>query len=304
MAENCNVLIVEADQKAVDIAAPLLKEGKCKVSYVKQGLNVVTHLLKNDFRLLILADTLPDEDGFRVLRRIREKEELAELPIILMLSSADNIENVFADGASDYILKPLDPREVKARLTPYINNIIIKNNCIEESRKKADMVKKLDDAFMEMEVMSRIDPLTSILNRRTLLEKILDEQIRSRRSQKRFSLLLLDIKKCSRFNERFGYECGDYIIKKTARFVEDIVRERDFTARWQGDQFMILLPETEEEGVEIIKNKINNSLEQTIFTYNGVDHKIEFLFSHLICTGKDDIDKIINNVESILMNEK
>ena len=54
MSNECNVLIVESDQKAVEVAAPLLKNEQCKVSYVKQGLNVVTHLQKNEFHCHIV----------------------------------------------------------------------------------------------------------------------------------------------------------------------------------------------------------------------------------------------------------
>ena len=54
MSQLCNILIVESDPKTVEIVAPLLKKKECKVSYVKQGLNVVTHLSKNDFNLVLM----------------------------------------------------------------------------------------------------------------------------------------------------------------------------------------------------------------------------------------------------------
>lgn len=297
MAQMCNVLIVESDPEAVEIAVHLLKYENCKVSYVKQGLNVVTHLLKNEFHLVLLSDSLSDEDGFRVIRRIREKEELKELPVIVMLSSVDDIDRSFDDGATDFLIKPLKPIQVKARLNPYITNVKNKHRCEEESFKKEQIVKQLDEAFMEMEVMSRLDPLTSILNRRTFLEKINDEQIRSRRNQLKFSLLLINIVNCRKYNDRHGYECGDMIIKNVARIVSDSIRERDFTARWSGDKFMVLLPETEMEGVDIIREKLNRVFEVQRFEYKGMKHKVDLSFSSRVCSGKEELDMILKEIE-------
>jgi len=297
MSQFCNVLIVESDPKTVEIAAPLLKNENCKVSYVKQGLNVVTHLLKNEFHLILLADSLSDEDGFRVIRRIREKEALKEVPVILMLTSADDIGRTFEDGATDYLIKPLNPVQVKARLNPYITNVKNYKRFEEESFKKEQIVQQLDEAFMEMEVMSRLDPLTSILNRRTFLEKITDEQVRSRRNQKKFSLMLINIVNCRKYNDRHGYECGDFIIKKVAENISEIIRERDFTARWSGDKFMILLPETDMDGVEIIKEKINSLFNDKRFEYKGMQHSVSLSFSSRVCTGKDELDLILKEIE-------
>ncbi|MDA3811754.1 MAG: diguanylate cyclase [Spirochaetaceae bacterium] len=297
MSEICNVLIVESDQKTVEIASPILLASQCKVSYAKQGLNVVTHLLKNEFNLVLLSDILPDEDGFRVLRRIREKEELCNIPVIMLLSSVDEINRAFKDGSTDYLIKPLSSVQVEARIKPYIINVKNKKRFEEESFKKEQVVKQLDQAFMEMEVMSRIDPLTSILNRRTFLEKIGDEQVRSRRNQKKFTLLLINIVNCRKYNDRQGYECGDFIIKKVAENIDFIVRERDFTARWSGDKFMILLPETEIDGVEILKEKISNFFGDTSFEYKGMKHIIGLSYSFKVCTGKDKLDDILKEIE-------
>lgn len=297
MSQLCNVLIVESDQKTVETASMLLKKCNCKVSYVKQGLNVVTHLSKNEFHLVLLSDTLPDEDGNRVLRRIREKEELKSLPVIFMLSSAEEIDSALEDGATDFIVKPLVSSRLKARLGSYIANISSKKLYEEESAKKEEIVKQLDEAFMEMEVMSRLDPLTLILNRRTFLEKITDEQVRSRRNQKKFSLLLINIVNCRKYNDHQGYECGDLIIKKAAELISSTIRERDFTARWSGDKFMILLPETEIEGVEIIREKITRVFIENPIEYKGMQHLIDLSFSSRVCSADDELDAILKEIE-------
>lgn len=297
MLETCQILIVEAETTPAKLLSSLLKNANCKISFVKQGLNVVTHLLKKKFDIVLLADSLPDEDGFRVLRRIRENSGLSEVPVILMLSSIEAINKVFENRGTDYVIKPLVGVQVKARLTPYIQIVNEKIRCKEENFKTEKVVKQLDDAFMEMEVMSRIDPLTLILNRRTFLEKINDEQIRSRRNQYNFSLLLVNIINCRRYNDHHGYDCGDFIIKNVAKYLNGLVRERDFTSRWSGDKFMILLPETDVEGVTIIKKKINDLFNETLFEYKGLQHRVDISFSFKVCTGNDELDDILREIE-------
>lgn len=297
MSHWCNVLIVEADNKTVEVVAPLLKNQNCKVSYVKQGLNVITHLGKKGFDLVLLTDELPDEKGFRVLRRIRETEEIKKIPVLMMLSSIDHKNDAFANGANDYIVKPFSQQEIKARINPYVKNVLSRKKFEEEFQKKDLIAKQLDEAFTEMEIMSRLDPLTKILNRRAFLEKIKDEQVRSRRNQKKFTLVLLNIVKCRNYNERQGYECGDYIIKKTADMIHSSLRERDLIARWSGDKFMILLPETETEGLAIIKEKINKKFLDKTFEFKGMSHRIDISFSSRVCSGNDDLDIILKEIE-------
>jgi len=297
MNHLCNVLIVEADSKSVEIIVPLLKRHNCKVSYVKQGLNVVTHLQKKGFDLVLLAENLPDEDGFRVLRRIREKGDLTNIPVIMMISSDEVKKEAFESGTTDCISKPFLPAEVVARVSPYVSLVLDKQKYAEECRKKDQIAAQLDEAFTEMEIMSRLDPLTRVYNRRAFLEKISDEQIRSRRSQKKFTLLLANIVRCRHYNERHGYECGDFIIKKTADLIEGSLRERDFTARWSGDKFMILLPETEADGLEIIQNKINRIFLDNTHEFKGMNHRIDLSFSSKVCSGNDDLDLILKEIE-------
>ncbi|MBN2658813.1 MAG: diguanylate cyclase [Spirochaetales bacterium] len=297
MSLICNVLIVEADSKNVEATVPLLRRHNCKVSYVKQGLNVVTHLQKKNFDLVLLADSLPDEEGLRVLRRIREKEELKNIPVIVMLTEDHKKKVAYESGASDYIVKPFSAVEIVARMSPYISLILDRQKYTAECRKKDQIAKQLDEAFTEMEIMSRLDPLTRVYNRRAFLEKITDEQIRSRRSQKKFTLLLANIVKCRHYNERHGYECGDFIIRKTADLIHGSLRERDLTARWGGDKFMILLPETEAEGLEIIQSKISRVFQENTFEYKGMSHKIDLSFSSKVCNGNDDLDLILKEIE-------
>jgi diguanylate cyclase (GGDEF)-like protein len=98
------------------------------------------------------------------------------------------------------------------------------------------------DALSEL---ARTDPLTGLLNRRALTERLHDEVARAARYQKPLSLLLLDLDGLKRFNDRAGHHAGDAALQALARSLRERSRSADLGARWGGDEFVVLAPETQ-----------------------------------------------------------
>ena len=100
--------------------------------------------------------------------------------------------------------------------------------------------------------LARTDPLTGLLNRRALTERLRDEVARAKRYQKPLSLLLLDLDGLKRFNDRAGHHAGDAALQALARSLRERSRSADLGARWGGDEFVVLAPETRSaEAVEL-----------------------------------------------------
>jgi diguanylate cyclase (GGDEF)-like protein len=114
---------------------------------------------------------------------------------------------------------------------------------------------------------ARMDPLTGVLNRRGLSEMAEVEIQRFSRSGQTFSVALADLDNFKKFNDQHGHACGDYVLQKTADLLRDGVRNIDKVCRWGGEEFMLVLPETDADGAVLLVEKLRASLEAARFEY-------------------------------------
>lgn len=111
-----------------------------------------------------------------------------------------------------------------------------------------DMVSRLREGREELERLSRTDGLTSLPNRRYLMETLDREVKRARRSERPFSVLMIDVDHFKQYNDTFGHLAGDEVLGRIASVLEQSIRTADYAARYGGEEFTVLLPETPLEG--------------------------------------------------------
>jgi diguanylate cyclase (GGDEF)-like protein len=117
---------------------------------------------------------------------------------------------------------------------------------------------------------ARLDILTGLLNRRGFAERLEFEISRAKRSHRGFVLMMADIDNFKIFNDRHGHACGDYVLRQTAELLREQLRDLDSIARWGGEEFIFLLPETGLEGGAVLAEKLRSVLEGARFQYQ--DH--------------------------------
>ena len=167
-------------------------------------------------------------------------------------------------------------KESNERLKEYSKSLEQK---VKERTWDLELKNKILEAIREkLELLSRTDPLTGLLNRRAMWERLEQERIRFERNKKPFALIIGDIDDFKRFNDEFGHQCGDFILKSTASIIKSLIRKQDILARWGGEEFLLLLPETDEEGAYILAEKVRKKLSEINFKYNGVDHAVTMTF--------------------------
>lgn len=123
------------------------------------------------------------------------------------------------------------------------------------------MVRSLDLA-------SRVDAMTGLANRRDIMEKIDREATRSHRHQHPFTILLINVDQFKKVNETYGYNAGDDVLVEVSRVLRGCVRNEDVCARWGGEEFLLLLPETNAESSLAVANKVLESVSMTEFKAN------------------------------------
>jgi len=121
----------------------------------------------------------------------------------------------------------------------------------------------------KLESVAKTDPLTNLLNRRGMEEKLTIEKARFERSNKTFSIILSDIDFFKKINDNHGHDAGDYILIETAKILEYSSRKQDEVCRWGGEEFLIVLPDTSMKGAVILAEKIRSAIEQNPFQFDG-----------------------------------
>ena len=230
----------------------------------KMNLKVLTNILISDYTIftatngkeaiqrameynpdLILLDILmPEMDGYQTLSEIKKTEKIKKIPIVFItgLNSDEDEEKGLSLDAADYITKPFSAMIVKIRV-----------------RNQIQIVNQLK----MIEHLSLTDQLTDLPNRRYFDERINMEWKQAVREKTQISLLLIDIDKFKEANDLYGHQHGDIVLKILAGLLKkSLKRPGDFTARWGGEEFIILMPNTSPEGAFEVAEKIRADVEK------------------------------------------
>jgi len=136
------------------------------------------------------------------------------------------------------------------------------------------LTRELEQKNKLLENLANIDGLTEINNHR-FFQNFLDQEInRSNRNERAISLLLADIDNFKKFNDTYGHQTGDFILKELCRVCKEEIREYDLMARYGGEEFIFVLPETGPDEAKIVAEKIRSTVEKCIFDDGTNTYKV------------------------------
>jgi len=162
----------------------------------------------------------------------------------------------------------------------------------------------LQKANRALKLMSHTDHLTGIPNRRDIMEKVHYEMFRAARTHKPFAFLFADIDKFKNFNDTYGHECGDVVLKTVAQVVRAMLRKPDYIARWGGEEFLVVLPETALENAALVAERIRAMVAATEFTYAGHIFKVTITLGVALFDSRLGIEHSINLADRALYRGK
>ncbi len=137
-------------------------------------------------------------------------------------------------------------------------------------RDKSRLEKELDDAYKMMEKLSTYDPLTQLCKKNSMLDRIEIEMIRMSRTWRPFCIVMINVDNFRRINDEFGHDCGNKILESLGLILVKTLRKQDTASRWEGAEFLLMLPETSLEGGFIIAEKVRKVVEETKVTYGDI----------------------------------
>jgi diguanylate cyclase (GGDEF)-like protein len=215
------VLIVDDDRVNRTVLAQLL-QGECRLILARDGASALARLEQEDVSLVLLDVSMPDIDGYEVLRQIRANPRTRDLSVIFITSQSDEAdeERGLSLGASDYVTKPIRPAIVLARIRIHL---------------------KLAQQRRELMRLSTQDGLTGLANRRHFDETFQLACRHVARSGGRLGVAIFDVDHFKQYNDHYGHGAGDEALRSVARVLsEHARRSTDLAARYGGEEFVLL----------------------------------------------------------------
>ena len=245
ISDDKKILIVDDEKMNIIALAHFLKP-QYEIIVAVDGASALEAAEKHLPDLILLDIIMPDIYGFDVLVKLKNSAATMNIPVIFLtgLSNAGDEEKGLSLGAVDYITKPFNQSVVKARIKTQL---------------------KMVDYVRTIEKLCMLDALTGLSNRRGFDTRMDVEWGRAYREKKQLGLIMLDIDKFKKYNDTYGHPQGDILLQALAEVINKTLnRTADFAARWGGEEFMILLPDTALEGTVNIAEQIRMNVKDTI----------------------------------------
>lgn len=266
------ILIADDDAVSRRLLEKTLERAGYEVTAVENGLHAIEQLARPDAPRLALLDwMMPGLDGPGVCREMRKRREQGYV-YILLLTSKEAKEDIVAgleSGADDYLTKPFDAEELKARLRT--------------GRRILNLEDRLVEAREQMRYKATHDALTSLWNRGVIMDLLGRELARSARENSCTAILACDVDHFKSVNDTFGHTVGDVVLREIARRFLSSVRSYDFVGRYGGEEFLIVLnncePQFSQARAEQIRRAIADHSVQTSAGPVKVSISIGLLFS-------------------------
>jgi diguanylate cyclase (GGDEF)-like protein len=258
------ILIVDDNEDNIEVLRARLESWGYLTQSAYNGTDAIKCVEAGAPDLMLLDVMMPEISGIEVARIIKSNTSLPFIPIIMQTaldSTESKVEGLEA-GADDYITKPIDFAELKARVRS-----MLRIKALQETLEERE--KELLEVNERLRYMSQTDGLTGLDNRRHLNERIEEMFAHAKRLGEPFSLVMCDLDKFKSVNDTYGHQAGDEVLKQLAAILRDEAREIDRVGRYGGEEFMLLLPGAELADAMSFAERVRNRIEGHTFTFPG-----------------------------------
>lgn len=225
---SAQILIVDDQQANVQLLAGLLREAGYQNLTSTCDPRAVCELHRSQhFDLILLDLQMPDMDGFAVMAALNQTEQDGYAPVLAITAYPDHKLQALAAGAKDFIAKPFDLVELKARIRNLLQVRMLYNQLAHNNQ--------------TLQNLALHDALTQLPNRRLLLDRLRQAQLASVRTHHHCALMFMDIDHFKKLNDTQGHGAGDELLRLVSQRMLSCARGCDTVARFGGDEFVVLL---------------------------------------------------------------
>ncbi|NLV24319.1 MAG: diguanylate cyclase [Deltaproteobacteria bacterium] len=287
------VLVAEDDLTTRSILKAVLMKWGYDVEAVRDGNEALAALLREDAPKLVVLDwMMPGLNGVEICATLRAAENPLP-PYIILLTARGKKEDIvqgLQSGANDYILKPFNNEELRARLRV--------------GERMIDLQHQLFQAIEQQKKLAYTDPLTGIANRRAILDRLESEMARARRDQVSLWIAILDIDHFKRINDNFGHLAGDRVLQECVERISRSIRKYDCFGRYGGEEFLLIFPAVESGAEMQTLERIRKTMADREMNVEDNSIHITVSLGAVKWNGSDTMDEMILKADDALYRAK
>ena len=160
------------------------------------------------------------------------------------------------------------------------------------------------DVERRMEQLAMTDALTTLPNRRRMREMLDEQCVRFARNQRSFGVIIGDIDGFKEINDRCGHDCGDHVLRELAALLRTVLRAQDVVARWGGEEFLFLLPDTDMNGAGVVAEKLRGAVERAEVSFAGAPMPVTMTFGVAAFEASATVEECIRRADQAMYSGK
>ncbi len=242
------LLVIDDDADIRSLLADLLGESDYKVDTAFCGEEALKMIKDSTYDLVITDLRMQGMDGLQVIKEVKNIDPGIDVIVMTGYASVNSAVESMKAGAVDYITKPLNTDQIR---------LVVKKNIERRG------FQRLAGEREFYKILSSIDGLTELYNYRYFHQHLQMELEREKRYNRSLSLIMLDIDDFKNYNDQYGHPVGDLVLKNLASILKTATRGCDVICRHGGEEFAVILPETDKKEAAIVCERIRQSVEKT-----------------------------------------
>jgi diguanylate cyclase (GGDEF)-like protein len=263
---GARVLVVDDDASILGVIAEVLSDDGYEVSTASSGEEAVERLEEGEFALVMTDIRLPGMNGVAVLEHIRSTHPRTNVIMITSHASMETSIGAIKHGAYDYLLKPFEDLSLisssAGRAIEAYQMDLERSRLIRSLKLSNNELARLNGVLHGLAIR---DGLTDLFNHRHINE-VLDREIeRATVEDADLALIFVDVDKFKVFNDEHGHQSGDVILREISSLMRENVRQKDIVARWGGEEFVIVCPDTTDSTAAMLADSLRSTIASHTF---------------------------------------
>jgi len=295
MKPKKRVLIAEDDPVSCHLLKSFLLRWDYDVVVENNGTSAARILESDEApRLAVLDWMMPGMEGVQICQRIRERKSRPYVYVLLLTARSEkrDLLRALELGADDYLTKPFDSEELRARLVVGERILALQDDLIL--------------AREELRFRATHDVLTGISNRGTVMDALQNEMARQVRELRSFGVILVDLDHFKNINDTYGHLCGDEVLQVVTRRMKECIRPYDVLGRYGGEEFLIVASAADKNGTMTLAERVRSAIEATPVMTQAGEIRVTASLGTAVSTPalNGDVQKLLRLADRALYSAK